>query len=309
MNFKIKYLHIMLVLVFFVTVLPACDTKSTPVVDALKEESVQEFSPTHEPAQTTIRQELAARPETMLTIRVEEDIAYKEGRTLDIYTPEEDAVWPIVILLHGGGGNSKSLAELGSSIASNGVIVIVPTWSSHPPQSSYITKGWDDVACSLRFAHSYAIERGISDTRVIIAGFSAGGASGFVGLVAADELTGECPSTESPLEADAFIGMDGAFTIHDYIPASRLEEGDPDEWQRINPFHYLDDSHFRQNFDIVLITSSVMELEKEAEKLQEAIEEIGYTATHFRLPDLDHFGVASPYPDVMQIILDVIYPN
>jgi acetyl esterase/lipase len=254
-------------------------------------------------------QGMAIRPEAPLSVHVEEDISYMEGRTLDIYTPEEDALWPIAILLHGGGGNSKSLAELSSSIASNGVIVFAPTWSSHPPQSSYITKGWDEVACSLRYVHTYAIERGISDTRVIIAGHSAGGASGFVALVAADELVGECLSTENPLMADAFIGIDGAYTIFNYIPSSRLNEGDPDEWERINPFHYLEQTHHQENLDIVLMTSYVEELVQDAEKFKKALEEVGYNAVHIRMPELDHYGVASPYPKVLEIIMDVIYPN
>lgn len=86
---------------------------------------------------------IANRPETPLPIEVDEDIPYMENRALDIFAPEEVGSWPIVVVLHGSGVNRKSLSELSAAIASNGAIVITPTWSSLPPQPSYITKGWD----------------------------------------------------------------------------------------------------------------------------------------------------------------------
>ena len=253
--------------------------------------------------------ELPPRPDTILSVRVEEDISYMEGRMLDIYSPDKGIGWPIVVLLHGGGVNSKSLAELGSGIASNGAIVFTPTWSAHPPQASNITKGWDEVACSMRFIQNYTDEKGMPRTRVIIVGHSAGGASGFVTLLAANELAGECPQDGKPIKADAFIGLDGAYNIHDHIPPSRLEDGDPDEWERINPYHYLDKPHFRDNVDIVLVTGSNEELKEEAEHFKAAVKKAGFPVNHTQLPELDHWGLASPYQEVLDIILDVLYPN
>lgn len=258
---------------------------------------------------STQGQEMALRPESTIPIRVEEDIQYKEGRTLDVFAPEEEARWPIVILLHGGGVNNKSLAELSSSIASHGAIVISPTWTSNPPQASYITKGWDEVVCSMRFAQSYASEKGLVNARTIIIGHSAGGASGFVALLAAEEFTGECLSNENPIRVDAFIGLDGAYNILDHVPTSRLEEGNLDEWERINPYHYLDKTHFRENVGITMVTGSVDELETIAANFKGAVEKAGYTVNHIRLPERDHWGVATPYQDVLEIIMNVLYTN
>jgi len=81
-------------------------------------------------------QEDGERQGSTTPIHIVEAVEYMEGRAFDIFVPDQEGAWPIVVLFHGGGMNGRSLYVFSAEIASRGAIVFTPTWVHPRPRST-----------------------------------------------------------------------------------------------------------------------------------------------------------------------------
>jgi acetyl esterase/lipase len=107
------------------------------------------------------------------SVTVTKDVIYatsiqEDGKTwtLDVYTPVEAGERPIVVLLHGLGGNKEGYTRVSEIIAESGVTVFTVTWpvSAVDIAAKDNGRGYREIsesgACAIRFARATATEFG-----------------------------------------------------------------------------------------------------------------------------------------------------
>ena len=121
-------------------------------------------------------------PETATTapgaVELVADQPYTSSQLLDIYVPTDGSDWPVVVYLHGGVNHPdarKAVAATGEALAAHGVLTYVPTWNGLGPAG-----GSQDTICALAYARATAADHGGDPTRVVPAGYSAGGYSAVI---------------------------------------------------------------------------------------------------------------------------------
>jgi acetyl esterase/lipase len=253
--------------------------------------------------------EPVSQAESQLPVETQKQIPYTSLRSLDLYHPVQEGAWPVVVAYHGGNTPKSSFQALGTAIASMGAVVFTPEWRSSPPSPDDITIGWEDAACALRFAVAYAAEHGYSQDRLMVIGHSAGAAGGAVAMLAGAELPGDCLATEVTADVDAFIGLDGAYSILNYTPEELLAQGDPDEWARISPFTYLDSAHFRHGLAFHLFVGREVELQEDADRFETALRAVGYEAQTTLMPGMGHLQILAPHAEILEAVRVMLFAD
>ncbi|NDV45582.1 alpha/beta hydrolase [Paludibacter sp. 221] len=111
----------------------------------------------------------------------EEKVVYKktgEGRNLhlNVYRPDNEAEYPALLMVHGGGWNSGDLSmqtPLATHIAREG-FVCIPVEYRLIPEALY-PAGVQDVEDAVKWVYANAGKLGIDKNRIVISGCSAGG--------------------------------------------------------------------------------------------------------------------------------------
>ena len=180
--------------------LAACGTSSTVIVPtATATSELSTATPNLTPTNTPVTETSTATstPALLLSVTKTENIVYAQRTQpkeyewkLDEYTPAEPGAWPIVIFIHGLGGNKSSYQDLGQALASQGMTVFVISYPDIPPLVAIDgnARGYREMtetaACAVRYAHARAVELGNDTPSITIAGFSLGGGLGtYVALV------------------------------------------------------------------------------------------------------------------------------
>lgn len=121
-------------------------------------------------------------------VEVHSDIAYKSGSSLtdyerercrlDLYLPEAEGGFPVVVWFHGGGltrGNKarEDHVQIATSLAERGVAVVAVNYRLSPDATfpAYV----DDAAASVAWTLEHIGEYGGDDAGVFVSGHSAGG--------------------------------------------------------------------------------------------------------------------------------------
>lgn len=201
-----------------------------------------------------------SRPAEMLPVPVVSDVVYAQslqpdliGFGLDVYTSGEPGNWPVVVFLHGYGGNKEGLAATSQAIADQGAVVFTADWPALLPDHAGLRNGSDCravsevLSCAIRYARSTAADHGGDPSNVTLVGVSAGATFGsWVALTGEDldraweEFAAarggpppqvECAVAEGSADVDAFVGIAGNY---DY--AEPLRKRDPDLWEIISPY-------------------------------------------------------------------------
>jgi acetyl esterase/lipase len=252
---------------------------------------------------------------TQSPIEVFRDIPYTSQLKLDIYKPSEAGPWPVVVALHGGGQSKELFNVFSKRIAQLGAVVFTPTWRSGEPQGEQITReiiiaGWEDAACSLRFAKVKGLDYDGDPERLTVVGYSGGGTAGSVMALVGDDFDGDCLEGGLSALPDAFIGVDGAYDlIKCCIPDDLYAKGSPGDWELIVPYTYLDRQPVHAKIRFYLIVGGTPELVEMAETFNDALESAGFTSTLAQFPNLDHGQIVSlDHPDLFAIIEDALYP-
>jgi predicted esterase len=127
-----------------------------------------------------------------------ECVAYCGDQLLDIYEPEHSRTSTAVLLWHGSGANERDVLEpLAHQIASAGVLVMVPDWSTDDDAN-----GRKHLTASLTFVRSFHSKVGAVD-RVLLAGWSLGASAGLDVVRHPELLGGWRPA--------GFVGISGGF--------------------------------------------------------------------------------------------------
>jgi len=172
-------------------------------------------------------------------VMVYSDIAYADGRNLDVYAPAGSGRWPVVVVVHGIGQSRLDVATLAESIAGHGAVVFnISASFSVPPLD-----GINQIACALRFARARATDHGGETGTITLVGNSSGAAKG--SIVAMDgEAYGEaCAEPDGSALPDAFVGYEGPYDYATHLYGSfavpELRETNPEVWEAVDPYSHI----------------------------------------------------------------------
>lgn len=197
-------------------------------------------------------------PSEPLTITVTQDIPYMQPavgaiviQELDIYAPELEGPWPVVVLAHGMSQDKGDMVGVAQAMAERGMVVFAIDWpvQSGSGATAHGGRGYREMdeamLCALRYARGRAAEHGGDPYRLTLMGFSAGAAVGYRTAMASDELdilwadleatSGEpvrqiACLEEGSAQVSAFIGVGGFYTPNEW-----MLEANPD----LRPLFYL----------------------------------------------------------------------
>ncbi len=181
-----------------------------------------------------------------------------EEQLLDVYTPEEEGVWPVVVFLHGHGatkeGNSIWVSQ---AIADQGIVVFTIDWPAMYTDIAANENGkgfrvmYEVVSCAIRFARATAADYQGDPSQVTLVGHSLGASTGAWIALGSDYLEAmweeyaiihggppsqvECAESLTSDQIDAFVGIAGPYDWND-----KFKESDPDLWNIVSPYAFLD---------------------------------------------------------------------
>lgn len=174
-----------------------------------------------------------ALPDQTKGLKSYKDVVYTTHRNspygdrdmhVDIYRPDDDVVYPALIMIHGGGWNSgdKSLqVPMAQRIAARGYVTI-PVEYRLIPEAKY-PAGFHDIKTAVRWVRKNAEKYGINPDKIAVSGCSAGGQlatlTGVTNGSKQHEGNGEWLDGLS--EVQAIINMDGTCT---FVSESNIEE-------------------------------------------------------------------------------------
>lgn len=144
-----------------------------------------------------------ATPETTpipvrLTVNIQQNVQYltaidpdASDQLLDIYWPEGNGPWPVVVYAHGlSESKDKDLSqEFGKAMAEQGAVVFVIDYDPNLPDIMILKDGRayrelaETASCSVRYAREKAPEFNGNPEQIIWVGFSAGGYTGVMASI------------------------------------------------------------------------------------------------------------------------------
>jgi acetyl esterase/lipase len=256
------------------------------------------------PEPSPVATEEATLPEAM-EITTTLDVDYGSHQLMDVYAPSKPGAWPVVVLLHGGGGGRTSMWNLAVAVAGQGAVAFVPEYACYHPPPTSITIGADDAACAVRYARANAATYGGNADRVIVAGYSGGGAFAMLVALAGEDYRGDCQVTGVSGRADGLVGLDGAHDLMRYMSAEELAGAPADDWLAISPYAQLERQPHRQGLSFRLFAGSETELVQDGQAMRDALQAAGYDATFTQIPGVGHGGMSLDLPQTVLAILEM----
>jgi acetyl esterase/lipase len=133
---------------------------------------------------------------------------------LDIYAPHAATNAPVVVFFYGGSweaGRRRWYRYVGESLASNGVIVVIPDYRKYPDVR--FPEFMQDAAIATKWTFAHAAEFGGDAQRVFVMGHSAGGH--IAALLACDKRYLNAVGVQ-PRDLAGMIGLAGAYAFLPY---------------------------------------------------------------------------------------------
>jgi predicted esterase len=209
-------------------------------------------------------------PTPTSSVSVTKDVVYatslrEDGATwtLDVYTPLEAGGWPVVVFLHGLGGNKEGFVQAGEIIAESGATVYAVTWPAQAVDVAALDngRGYREISetlnCAIRFARVSATDFGGDARHTTLVAHSYGALYGAWIALASGSLDAqweeflarrdgppaqvECAKNSDSARVDAFVGIGGGR----YTAAEVLQERNSELWEIVSPF-----SHLGRNLDL-----------------------------------------------------------
>lgn len=163
----------------------------------------------------TSRSERRAIP---VTTRI---VADESTQAVWLVAPDEPGSWPVVYAMHGIGGSGRDMVELGTRLASAGVVVFAPTYNTDWSTEEGLAQAAVDAECGYRFARSIAPERGGDLSRpMTFVGWSQGAAAVLaLGLTDDVDPTGDIVTCfDEPPRADVIVAISGCYYEYEGRP-------------------------------------------------------------------------------------------
>jgi acetyl esterase/lipase len=161
---------------------------------------------------------------------------------LDVYAPDGQGPFPVVIVVPGVGQSRLEFVLLPKALASQGAIVyLLDVAFTYPYHDSGIKR----IACAVRFARATAADNGGESSRITLVGNSYGAAFGAVAALAGDEFEdGGCIETDGSALPEVLVGYEGPY---DYATNDRgsalgftiLKNENPELWHATNLYTYI----------------------------------------------------------------------
>ena len=161
-----------------------------------------------------------------IEVTVVKDVVYLELNgheyLLDVYAPDGDGPWPVVIALHGapvykGHPTNTLVAE---AAAEAGMLVFAPNWVAEWPALSDMDAAFvggepSVMPCALAFAQQEAATYGGNPNRTVVYGFSGGAAGGAqIVLGPTRDLTSGCKAQTPPMAPIGAVFGDAEYFLH-----------------------------------------------------------------------------------------------
>jgi acetyl esterase/lipase len=135
--------------------------------------------------------------------------------SLDVYAPKTAAAAPVVVFFYGGsweGGKRRWYRYVGDSLASNGIVAIIPDYRKFPDVR--FPEFMRDAARAVAWARDHAREFGGDPARLFVMGHSAGGQ--MAALLAADKRY-LAEVGMRPRDLSGMIGVAGAYAFLPFV--------------------------------------------------------------------------------------------
>jgi acetyl esterase/lipase len=151
---------------------------------------------------------------------------------LDIFTPESDGPWDVVVFFHGGrwsSGRKEDYQFVGAALARQGFLTIIPDYRKYPEiRFPTFVK---DAAQAVAWIHDTIGARGGRPGRVHLAGHSSG--AHVAALLAADESYLEAEGKSVRDVVRSFAGLAGPYAFTPEDPDLRDMFGPPERYAQM----------------------------------------------------------------------------
>lgn len=249
-------------------------------------------------AQTAVTTVVETQP-----VVVTRDIVYSGPQLLDVWAPDAEGPWPVLVMFHGYAGPSPTNARggydaLAEGIAAGGVVVYNAEW---PIRDLFVSEA-EIAACAVGFARSTAGDYGGSPDRVTILGHSSGAGTATSVAFSAEllEPSQDCVTANASIVPDALVSVAG---YPDYFisgPGAYLADADPAAWEIVDPY-----SNLGRNPDLVVyqLHGDIDDLSpvQSAINFDQALREAGYEAYLTVLEGVGHGSPVAPTFDAFQV--------
>ncbi len=238
---------------------------------------------------------------------VTRDVPYSGPQLLDVWAPESDGPWPVLVMFHGYAGPSPTNARggydaLAEAIAAGGVVVYNAEW---PIQDRFVEEA-GIAACAVGFARSTAADHGGSPDRVTILGHSSGAGVATTVAFSAEllEPSEDCAATDTSIVPDALVSVAGYPDYYISGPGAFLKDIDPAAWEIVDPY-----TNIGRNPDLAVyqVHGDIDDVSpvQSAIDFDQALGDAGYEVHLTVLEGVGHGSVVAPTFDAFRVTVDV----
>lgn len=138
---------------------------------------------------------------------------YLPGLGADLFVPDQVHRAPVVLLVPGGGwttADRSGLRPLADRLASSGIVAVTATYRAASDHVRFPVP-LADIDCAVNYAAARARQAGITPSRVIVLGHSAGAHLAMLAALTGTRFAQQCPYPTVPV--DGVIGLAGPYDI------------------------------------------------------------------------------------------------
>lgn len=249
-------------------------------------------------------------------ITIIEDTAYYEGEdadplrhTLDLYLPQIEAPFPLIVYVHGGawvGGSKDSYANIGRALAAEGLGVVIINYRLSPgvTHPAHV----EDLARAFAWVLDNIETYGGDPARIVLTGHSAGGH--MVSLLILDPVYLEAVGY-APEDVAGVVAFSGVFVIDDWIVqwARGAFPADAAGRAAASPLALIPhEDQIVPPFLLVVSENDYPELIVETDAMRAMLDEAGVDVQTALIADREHFTlvtrIGAPDDETTRLLLD-----